>query len=55
MLIFHAEMGFACLYAMRNPTLARDCAQRALTAALAIGRPDLALEANYLLATLERV
>lgn len=49
---FNCEISFACTYAMRNPDLARECARRALTAAVAMGRPDLAYRANALLGAL---
>lgn len=52
MLTYHAEMEFACLYALRKPELAKKCARSALTAARALGNPSLVYEANYLLATL---
>ncbi len=51
-LIFHCEMDNACLYAMRNPGLARECASRALNAAWHAKRPDLAHKANTLLGLL---
>jgi hypothetical protein len=51
-LTYLAEMEFACLYAMRNPKLARQCALAALNAARSMGRPDLAWNANNLLASI---
>ena len=48
MLIFLAEMEFACLYSMRRPKLARQCALAAYDAAVKLGRPDLAYKASVL-------
>ena len=50
--VFNCEMDLACTYALRRPELARDCATRALFAALAMGRPDLAYRANSFLGVL---
>jgi hypothetical protein len=44
------ELDFACLYALRRPQLAADCAAKALFAALRARRPDLAFAANTILA-----
>lgn len=49
MLTYHAEMDFACLYAFRNPALARKCARSALTAARTLRNPKLIYQANELL------
>lgn len=50
--VFTCEMDLALTYSMRRPELARDCATRALFAAIAMGRPDLAYRANALLGAL---
>jgi hypothetical protein len=52
LLTYHAEMSFACTYAMRRPKLARACARTALMAEHAAKRPDLACRANALLGAL---
>lgn len=52
MLAYKAEMQFACLYAMRNPRLAAQCALHALHAAHAMRNPQLAYNANQLLSLL---
>ena len=44
------ELDNACLYSLRNPRLAAQCAAIALNAAIAARRPDLAYAANELLA-----
>ncbi len=51
-LMYHAEMSFACTYAMRRPALARVSARLALMAAIKLGRPDLAYHANAMLGAL---
>lgn len=50
MLAYQAEMQFACLYALRNPRLAAQCATHALHAAHAMRNPALTYQANSLLA-----
>lgn len=49
MLSYQAEYSLACTYALRNPALARTCAQAAHAAALAMRNPALAYQANALL------
>lgn len=49
MLTFHAEFDFACLYALNRPRVAREAAKMALSAAISMGRADLAYRANELL------
>ncbi len=51
-LVYHAELSLACTYALRRPALARESATLALSAAIAMGRPDLAHRANALLGAL---
>lgn len=50
--VFNCEMSIALTYSMRRPRIARDAATRALFAAIAMGRPDLAWQANALLGAL---
>lgn len=45
MLTFLAEISFARLYAVRNPTLAAECARTALDAARDLDNPALVAEA----------
>lgn len=51
-LAFICEMDSACVNSMRNRRYARSCAQRAATLAIQAKRPDLAYQANALLAAL---
>lgn len=51
-LVFAAELEFACLYAMTNPSLAMECARHAFDAAAQMGRPDLMWRANELMGAL---
>ena len=51
-LAYHAELSLACTYAVRRPALARECALKAVTAAVLLRRPDLTYRANALLAAL---
>lgn len=51
-LTYHCEMDFACLYALKNPGLARKAAQKAHSVAIRARRPDWASRANDLLAAL---
>jgi hypothetical protein len=48
MLTYQCEIDLALTYALRRPTLALDCALRALRAALDMRRPDLTSRANEL-------
>lgn len=52
MLVYRAELEFACLYSLRRPKLAKECAQTAHEAALAMCRPDLAWTAAELMGAL---
>lgn len=52
MLTYKNEMDFACLYAIRRPIVAREAAAEALYAAQLLGRPDLAWNANAILAVI---
>ncbi len=52
MLAYLCEIDFACIYAIRSPTLARQCASKALVEAIRMRRPDLAYRANTLLGAL---
>jgi hypothetical protein len=54
MLTFTANMASACTYAMRNPQLAAQCAQTAHAAAVAMGKPAMAYQANALLCALTK-
>jgi hypothetical protein len=51
-LVYRAELDLACTYAMRCPELAKECAQTAVEAAIALGRPDWTYRANALLAAI---
>jgi hypothetical protein len=46
---YRCEMDLALTYSMRRPALARECAQHAISAARALGRPDLLSQACELL------
>ncbi len=51
-LTYEAEIGFARLYANRNPSLAAECARTALCAAHELDRDDLVAEATSILRAL---
>ncbi len=50
--VYQCEMSLACTYALTQPTLALECAWTAYDAALRMGRPDLAFNANELMAVI---
>ena len=52
MLTFRCEMDLALTYALRRPRLAAECARMARHAAIAMGRTDLASQANDVLCSL---
>lgn len=47
--IAQCELDLALTYALRRPDLARQCATRALFAALRAGNPEVTYQANTLL------
>lgn len=50
--VFKCEMSIACTYALRHPAMALDAAWHAYDAAVKMRRPDLASDANDLMAAI---
>lgn len=53
-LAYDCELSLACTYAIRRPSLAIECATRALDCAVDLRRPDLAWRASELLSAIRR-